>query len=329
MNDHYYYGVGRVRSLEARLLTPPQLSRMESAADFQSAFAVLSETPYAENLPGLKEPFDFEELCGLELLSLKNLLDHLAPENEILKALFKKYDYLNAKILLRMLFSRTEKAESHSKIGTLDFDKLKLYIFEGIKEIDEKEILNAIDLARISFEQNKDPQLLDQILDKHYFTYLKQVCSASPSLLIKEMVDFQIDLINIKTLLRSRNRIKNKKRVEILLLDPGLLDKDILLGLLDKNLPEIISRLGFTPYLPAIAHGIERFESDPELLEKLMDDFIIERFRKAKYLSCGIEPLAGFYLAKAAEIRTLRFILVCKKNYVAPERIRERIGVSY
>ena len=98
--DEYYYGTGRIRALEARMLTSAQVARMAAAADFESAFAVLSETPYAENLPKLKPAFDFEDLAELELLSLRKLKDYLAPENEIIFALFKKYDYLNSKILL-------------------------------------------------------------------------------------------------------------------------------------------------------------------------------------------------------------------------------------
>jgi len=60
-----------------------------------------------------------------------------------------------------------------------------------------------------------------------------------------------------------------------------------------------------------------------------MDDYLLSHFRKAKYLSSGIEPLLGFILAKESEIRTLRFILICKKNRVGAERIRERLRTSY
>jgi V/A-type H+-transporting ATPase subunit C len=327
----YHYGAGRVRALEARMLSPTQLSRMAAASDFGKAFAVLSETTYAENFPKLKHPFDFEELCGLELSSLKDLLDRLAPGNEILAALFKKYDYLNLKILLRSYFGQKEEFEIYSSAGTIDFIRLKYYIFEGIKEIDDKELLKVVDEAKTSYEQNKDPQSLDVLLDKHYFSYLKEVCSTSPSPLIRNLANHKIDLINIKTLLRVQELKKDKKFLGATLLEPGFVDKDILLNLHDKSAQDIISKLSFTPYLPSLAEGFEQFlkEKSFYLLEKLMDDFIIEQFRKAKYLSSGVEPLVGFYLAKEAEIKTLRFILICKKNYVQTERIKERMRVSY
>jgi V/A-type H+-transporting ATPase subunit C len=338
--DEYHYGVGRIRSLEARMLTPSQLARMAAAADFEESFGVLSETTYSDNLPKLKEPFDFEELCELELLSLKELMDHLAlnhrdsglaPGSEILNALFRKYDYLNLKILIRSYFSQKKEIELPARAGTVGFDNLRLYVFEGMDEVDNQEILEAIDAAKSSYEQNRDPLRLDIILDKHYFSRLKQRVGASPSPLIQNLVDHQIDLNNIKTVLRAQELKKDKEFLGTVLLDPGLIDKDILVDLHDKNPQDIILRLSFTPYFPGIAEGIEYYAKNRSfyLLEKLMDNYVIDQFRKAKYISSGIEPLVGFCLAKESEVKTLRFILISKKNYIESEQIKERLRASY
>ena len=330
MNE-YFYGVGRIRALEAKMLSPAQIARMSAAADFQSAFAVLPETPYAEHLTKLKHPFDFEELCELERLALKNLLDHLAPENEIITTLFRKYDYQNLKILIRSMLGAKKGIELYSRAGTLAIEKLKLFVFEGLKEPEEKEISEAIEDAKTSYEKNKDPQSIDLSLDQRYFSYLKQVCSTSPSQLIREMVNYKIDLTNIKTLFRLQELKKDKKFLETALLEPGFIDKDLLLELSDKGPQEIISKLNFTPYFPQLTEGIDHFAKTKSfyLLEKIIDNFVIEQFKKAKYLSSGLEPLIGFYLAKESEIKTVRFILICKKNYVQAERIKERLRMSY
>ena len=327
----YGYGVGRVRALEARMFSAAQISRMAAAPDFEKAYAVLSETTYSENFPKLKHPFDFEELCGLEMSALRDLLFRLAPENEILSALFKKYDYQNAKILLRSYFGSKEDPKIFSGEGTIDPGRLKLYIFEGLKEIDEKEIIKAIDEAKAVFEQSKDPQSLDMTVDKYYFAYLRKVCGASPSLLIRNLANHWIDLTNIKTLLRAQELKKDKKFFAASLLDPGFVSKDILLNLHDKSVQDIGSKLSFSTYLPFLAEGFDQLTKDRSfyLLEKLMEDFIIDQFKKAKYLGSGVEPLVGFYLAKEAEIRTIRFILTCKKNHVGTERIKERLRLSY
>ncbi len=205
--DKFYYGVARTRALEARLVSPPQLERMAAAPDFETAFNILSETPYAEILPKLKHPFDFEELFVLEEDALKELMDKLAPGNEIVNALMEKN-----------------------------------------------------------------------------YSLLKQ--SSSP--LVRQMADYKIKLENIRTRLR-----KGEKPA------PG-----IEFDFLDLSLPI-------------------------HLIEKEIDDFIVDKFRKAKYVNSGVEPLVGFYMAKQAEIKTLRFIFISKQNYVESEQVKERLRVIY
>ena len=60
-----------------------------------------------------------------------------------------------------------------------------------------------------------------------------------------------------------------------------------------------------------------------------MGDYIINKFRTAKYVNSGIEPLVGYYLAKESEMDNLRFILVCSKNELEPEKIKARLKVNY
>ncbi|MFH1347794.1 MAG: V-type ATPase subunit [Candidatus Margulisiibacteriota bacterium] len=304
--NNYYYGTGRVRSLEARMLAPDQVERMAAAADFESAFGVLPETSYADHLPKLKHAFDFEELLELEEKSLKDLIKKLAPEDEIIAALLKKHDYLNWKILLRSSLSENKE----------------------IEDFPDKDLFAVVTKA---YEEEKDPQVIDFILDKHYFAYLKKVCQASPSLLIKNMVNYQIDLINIKTLVRAQRLKKDKKFLAKALLEPGLIGKDTLLNLLDSSFQDISLRLNYTEYFPKIAGGFAKLAESGSafLLEKQMDDFIIGQFRKAKYLSSGVEPIVGFYLAKEAEMKTIRFILISQSNYIGSEQIKERLRISY
>ncbi len=90
-----------MRALEARMVTVAQLQRMTAAADFEAAFSILSETPYADYMAHLRSGFDFEDLLDKERAALKDLMDHLAPGNEIMAALFKKYEYQALKIELR------------------------------------------------------------------------------------------------------------------------------------------------------------------------------------------------------------------------------------
>jgi vacuolar-type H+-ATPase subunit C/Vma6 len=205
--EKYYYGVGRVRALEARFASPLQIERMASAPDFESAFNVLNETPYAETFPHLRHPFDYEEMFEIERASLEKLMLRLAPKDEIIQALIRE-DYA--------------------------------------------------------------------LLEK----------ASSP--LIRQLAYLKIELEKIRAQLRKGETPK----------------PSIEFNFLDLSLPI-------------------------QLIEKAIDDYITGKFRKAKYVNSGVEPLVGFYLAKKAEIKTLRFILICKQNYIETEQIKERLRVSY
>jgi len=255
MSNTYQYGIGRVRSIEAHLLTKQQLDRMMGAADFEAAFGILSETPYAEIMPKLTHSFDFEELVNLEFIALEELLLKLSLGNPIIKAIFATRNHEGA-----------------------------------------------------PFE-----------VDRQYFADLSKACAATQSPLIKNFVKHKVDAINIKSVLRSRS----KEELTAAFISGGLFPLSLILSLFGKPFEEIIGRLEFSPYFPTIK------VSTPYELERAFDNFMINEFKRAKYLASGLEPLVGFYLAKEVELKTVRFILICKKNHVQNKEISERVRINY
>ena len=51
--------------------------------------------------------------------------------------------------------------------------------------------------------------------------------------------------------------------------------------------------------------------------------------KKAKYVFFGFEPIAAYYYAKKAELKTLRVILFAKQAGLDEETIRERVRTLY
>lgn len=89
----FAYAVGRIRALEVHLLDESHIIRMVDARDFESAYHVLRENPYySEKIDRLPHAFDFEALLQQELSEVKELLENLAPKNEVLAAVWKKYE---------------------------------------------------------------------------------------------------------------------------------------------------------------------------------------------------------------------------------------------
>ncbi|MGB9612769.1 MAG: V-type ATPase subunit [Candidatus Margulisiibacteriota bacterium] len=232
----FAYAVGRIRALEARLLSESQMVRMIEAKDFDSAYAIFRENPYwAAKIDKLTYAFDFETLLEQELVDTQNLLEYLAPKNEMLNALWKKYQ------------------------------------------------------PDISFAD--------------YLKYLKKVSQKYQISLFTKYVEGFTILNQLKINLFSEK----------------------------TNLEEIENRYRHSDYYLAIKIGLGEFQKSGSLfaLEREIDNFLLVMVKKAKYQVFGFEPLLGFALAKENEIKILRLILTAKKLQVKPEKIKERLRLSY
>lgn len=232
----FAYAVGRIRAIEAHLLNESKILRMADSRDFESAYLILRETPaYAEKIDRLEEPFDFESLLKLELESTRELLEYLAPGNELISVMWKKYD------------------------GNLSLsDYLKL---------------------------------LNQTAEKHRIPLFNQYAQGFTIL----------------------NQLK----------------LDLLQGKLDAEAAQ--NQYRYTDYHRAVSTGLEHFKKSGSLfvLEREIDNHLLEVVKKAKYKVFGIEPLMGFSFAKETEIKIIRLILIAKRFHVRPEEIKARLRLPY
>jgi len=227
------YAVGRVRALEAHLLDQNQLSRMVEAPSFEAAFNILEETPYAEKIDKLEQAFAFEGLLRLELISLRELMDRLAPGQELLEVMFAKY------------------------------------------ELPEEDYFLA----------------LNQAAQKHRVPLFTRYAQGY-TLLFK-------------------------------------LKKQLLSGPLEAE--KIVERYRYTDFNRVVTAGLEPYRQTGELqvLEREIDNFLMDILRRAKYRVMGIEPLIGFVYAKEIEIKLLRLILTGKLLQIKIEDLKERLRLPY
>ena len=231
---NYAYAVGRLRAIEAHMLDESHLTRMVEAPGFEEAFLTLADTPYADKIDKLEVAFDFETLLKLELWAAKELLENLAPQNEILGIMFKKYE--------------TQADET--------------YLTE-----------------------------LNQIAQKHR--------------------------IPLFTKYVKGYTILNQLKI------------DLLKGQLDVE--RALNQYRYSDFSRAAILGLEHYQKSGSLhvLEREIDNYLMETLKKAKYRVFGLEPLIGFAFAKEIETKLLRLILTGKLLQIRVEDIKERLRLSY
>jgi vacuolar-type H+-ATPase subunit C/Vma6 len=87
----------------------------------------------------------------------------------------------------------------------------------------------------------------------------------------------------------------------------------------------------YTEYHRAVDTGLEHFKRSGSLhvLEREIDNQLVDTVKAAKYRVFGLEPLIGYLIAKEIEVKTVRLILTAKRMHVDNQAIKERLRLPY
>ncbi|MFX0548793.1 V-type ATP synthase subunit C [Hathewaya histolytica] len=323
--------VSRLRVLEKRLLNKVKIERMIDSSSADEALKVLNETEYSSLMGNVKRAEDYEILLQEELERVYSLISEITPDNSLIEILKIKYDYHNIKVLLKAKALNKEFPELLTTMGTQEIDKLKDAINTGIFKGLSEEIQGVIKEVEDKFKESKDPQVIDIITDKYMYEDMLKRAEVLKEEFIIDYVKSNIDLINIRTLIRVKTQDKPLKFLQSVLLEGGMIKLDTLLNVYSDTFENIISKLSSTKYKAVVKEGLEEFLSNGKLtlFEKLFEDYLMNLVKNAKYVHFGPEPLFAYILAKETEIKIIRIIMVAKLNNVQSSVIRERLRDIY
>jgi V/A-type H+-transporting ATPase subunit C len=77
--------------------------------------------------------------------------------------------------------------------------------------------------------------------------------------------------------------------------------------------------------------GLEEYQQTGQLskIDKHMENHLMKLNKPSKSIVFGPEPIFSYLVAKEAEIKTIRLIIVSKNNNISPQAIRERLRDLY
>ncbi|MCK4352020.1 V-type ATP synthase subunit C [candidate division WOR-3 bacterium] len=325
-DTRYAYAVGRIRALEAKLLSSYKIARLLEAKDGDELLRSLQDTDYSAWLPG--DARDYENMLKKARIELHNLVDKLILDELFITVLKVKYDYHNAKVLLKSAIKEEEAFWLLSELGNIPKDELKSIFQEERYDKLGYNLPLAIGEAIATYYTNKDPRFLDIILDKFYYSYLAET---PHNTFLNSLTKIEIDLVNIKTLLRIKWLKEEKSLLRASLVPGGWLEAFRFLESFDEPIESIPKYFNYTPYADIFNEGIEflRTKNSFSRLEKLCDTHFTEFCRATKYLTFGIEPIIAYFYGKENEFKILRMIFVGKLNQIPEDLIKERLPEAY
>lgn len=327
----FIQAVTRTRVLEKRLLSGVRIDRMVEARDAEEALKILGETEYGSVVANISRPEDYEKALTAELERVFKLMREVSGKQIIVDLKALKYDYHNLKVMVKEKELDQDLSHLYIPIGITDFSKVKsAYIAGNLRNV-EGEIREAIEGVTLDYATNADPQRIDMVLDRYYFNHLYKLAKETGIKLFIEYVEDTIDFTNIKTLIRLKRQGKDVGFLKEALLPHGKIDEDAILLSLNESIDTIINKFKNYRIGPGLKTGLERYEETNKLsdMEKAVDNYLMNMNKSSKNVIFGPEPIFSYLIAKEAEIKVVRIIMVSKLNKLSPDAIKERLRDLY
>lgn len=322
----YLYISARLRSLENRLLNRERMERMLEARTDEDAAKVLSECGYH----------------GLEPLSLQTLEQSLAaaraeafaelaaaaPDSRIVDIFRMKYDYHNAKAVIKCAAAGQDATRLLIDAGRFSAERF-------LESAQRGDLSGLSDSLRLAMENASDilaatgdPQRCDFVLDRAYYAELSQTAAASGSGFLQEYVRLMVDAANLRSAVRAMRMHKDLEFLNAVIMDGGSVSKAAITAaaMAGGGLESL-----FTGSLQtAAALGDAAVKGGRQTaFERACDNALTDYMRTSRMVPFGDSVLAAYMAAKENEITAARIILSGRLSGLDTEAIRERLREAY
>ncbi len=322
-DTNYVYAVANVRVKEMSLLTRPDVDAMLAAPTLEDAVRLLGDKGWrgVDRLP----PDQFEVILTDELQGAWEYIRSLAPDPEVFDLLLYPNDFHNLKACIKGAYVNAEVENLFLRPSVLNPEELARCIREGERDKLPDLVRRPAKQAYEALSHTGDGQLCDVILDRACLDAIQAAAGQSKSKWMAELGHTMVDAANIKTAVRACRTGKGLEFLEKAIAPcNGFIREELIKAALqgEQALREYLSHTAYAPGAELLADSLSPFE-------KWCDDLVLNRMKPTKLTAFGEGPLAAYLMAKQAEIKTVRIVLLGKQGNVPHDAIRERVRELY
>lgn len=320
----YVFETAQIRAIETQLLSRATLLDMANAQGFEGAVDLLGSSEYALPHGGR----DFE---GLEVnlrssrSAVRELFSDLMIDKPIAELFRTRDDFSNIRLAVRRMLTKRPIGTDYSNEGNFAPE-----LFEAVFEGEDYKLLPdymeaAVERVVISYYQNKQIRQIDYAIDSFQAEYNLKKARELESIFLLGLFRIQIDLTNIRTMLRVKFTESEERDV---FLEGGYLEPEQLRAGLNIGNEEVGQLFFATPYQQLVETSANYLVSNKSFLktEQQCEEYITGFLKTTVPITSGPQPIIAYLLMKENEIRTVRLILTAKKNELDTRLILDRIG---
>ena len=325
-NDYIFLST-RVKAMERGLLTKERIEQMLDAHTTEEAAKVLVDCGYSE----------MTEITGTELdrilrekqQEIMADLGSSAPNKFVVDVFKLRYDYHNAKVLVKSEALGTEQDDLLMEGGRYDRQRLA-EDFRRDEMLAYSDIYRrGINRAREILGSTGDPQQADFILDRAYFEEMTALAKASESDFLKGYVSLCIDVANLRSAVRASRLGKGPDFLSQVLVPGGAVSEQNLCAARGEELGTLFhtSRLA-----EAAEEGAAKSAPGSGALtdfERMCDDTVIGYLSDGRRVPFGVEPIVGYLFARESEATIIRIIMTGRMAGLDRSIIRQRLRRTY
>lgn len=308
----------RVKARENNLLTRDKLLRMTEGS-LSDAFSILSESLYDV------ESGDVDTVCAKEEKKLLDFIKELEVDKPFINCLIAEYDYRAVKRAYKMKAERRDFEFSPTAFsGFVPLDKVKSTVLSDDYDIYMPALKSALhSLDEKSVTKGLTPTEVETAIDKAMFEdFLIKLSGKTGEQYFKE----RVFLTNLITLMRVNRLGLDADFFDLQYVGERNGDYESMISLVGESAEAISEK-----YRVSVHHEVvdRLISGDVDSAEAYADDTLIRSLSLHKADMFSELSLAGYFIAKRAEIGNVRLILTCIKNNVSADEATKRLRVCY
>lgn len=324
--DAYLCLSAMLRAREPMMLSAERARRMLDAPSFEESAKVLTDCGY-EDMSQMSAA-QIEDALAARRSAIFSEMARLAPDVAVVDLFRMKYDYHNAKVLVKAEAMGSDPGRLLSDSGRVPVEKLRAAFAESRFVELPGALGHALEEARATLGRTANPQLSDFVLDSACFQELRDIARESGSPFLEKYVQALIDSTNLKSAVRAFRMGKDAAFLASVILPGGGVSAERIGAAGDRE--ALGALFANTKFEKAAALGAAAAEGGSlTAFERACDNAVAEVLSEAKLVGFGCEPLAAYLAAVEGELTAARMILTGRLAGIDSEVIRERMRDLY
>ena len=320
----YVYQSAQVRVLEMQMLTRATFHDMANAENLRSAADLLSATEYT--IPQAGKSFtEVEEVLKARRSVVRRLFEDLIIDKPLVHLFRTRDDFANLRLAVRRTLTEKPIGADYSEDGNIPPELYEEVFEQENYNLFPDYMADAVEQAVLAYYRNKQIPDIDHAIDVAQAQYNLKQAHCLKNIFLLGLFRIQIDLTNIRTMLRLKFTESEQRKV---FLKGGFLELERLQRGVELGYEALAPLFFVTPYYRLVEAGAGYLNSNKSFLklEQQCEQHMTGFLKSTVQITTGPQPIIAYLLLKENEIRTVRLILTAKKNNLDTKLILDRIS---